>query len=54
MKETVLDILVIFIAGFLLFSFIAGSFNPMQWGIIIRAIYILLVIFAFIVNKKYK
>jgi hypothetical protein len=53
MKETVLEILIIFIAGFLLFSFIAGSLNPMQWGVIIRSIYISLVFVVYFINKKY-
>jgi hypothetical protein len=53
MKTSAYELLIIFAIGFLLFSFIAGSINTLDWGIILRSIYILVCSAVFLINKRY-
>jgi hypothetical protein len=52
MKESVFEFIIIFVASYLLFSFIMFSINPMEWGALVRLAFSIVTIATFVINKR--
>ena len=53
MKENIIELIIIFALNYLIFSFIAASVNPADWGVILRSLFIIISFAVFGINKKY-
>jgi hypothetical protein len=53
MKDNAIEFFLILVAVYVLMTFIIGSFNCFDWGIVGRSAYILISIAIFVINKKY-